>query len=223
MLKREQFAENFRNIKESREKARDKAGDKTGAKNWYDTYEIADSLTRNPHSIRAYLNGTQTPPMKVIVKLSNLYEVSPNAFLAGCYRLPPEYCAESLGLNEHEPDKHLKTVIEYFYEKGQRLAGAGFGKRLQIIMSEELLTPKDVAEAVYLSESTIKSLMYKGRAELPSLENFIRMAEFLHTSPHYLLQDELTPNDHVDLETKLKCLTPMHVKVVYELWQEDRQ
>jgi len=207
-LNREQFAENL-----------SKAVQEKG----FDLYDIAAAITREIHSVRNYLKGEQTPTSKVIISLSNLLEVSPNILLRDCYLIKPEFDAEILAgmVNQGVRTKSTKTLIRYFYYQGMKYDGSGMGKRIRIIMKENDILADDVARAIHFSERTVKNILYKSTTSLPSIDNLLAICQFLNTSPHYLLQDDLKRREAGNMDIMLSCLTPSQLMLIHDTLSEN--
>jgi len=207
-LNREQFAENL-----------NKAVQEKG----FVSYDIAAAIPRTIHSVRNYLKGKQTPSLIVIISLSNLLEVSPNVLLRGCYQIKPEYDAEILAgmVNQCARIKSTITLIRYFYYQGMKHDGSGMGKRIRIIMKENDILTNDIARATHFSKDTVENILYNGTPNPPSVDYLLSVCQFLNTSPHYLLQDDLKRREAENMDIMLSCLTPSQLMLIYDTLSEN--
>lgn len=202
IMNREQFAANFRDILN---------------KSKYDVYDVAAAVNREPRSIRGYINGKHIPTVNVLNLLCNLLLISPNEILRNCYSIDPVYQAEQI-YTQIIPEAKVTAIINYFYAQSLNESGtADIGNRIRVIMREDSIDISGLAEAIHFSIRTTKNILYDGVESMPSLDTLIAICEYLNTSPHYLLQDELLHSNEVVTITKLRCLTPTQLKLIYEL------
>ncbi len=92
------------------------------------------------------------------------------------------------------------------------------GMRIHAARRQQGITSNRLAELCKVGAVHIRKI--ESGAKLPSIQTFIMICNALHTSPQYLLQDSLEPNDldsQIRLMDKIRDLPPAQAELAESL------
>lgn len=174
------------------------------------------------YTLQNYLYGNSIPPVNLIVKICNVFDVSPNKLFKSVVDFPTEQSTMEIVshfLEELESVKYkelyafIKPLLKCISDDLPNIVNANFGSRLRALRMDTNISQKAFAEQCGVEWSTLK--LHESEQRYPKTSIFLEYCCKLKVSPEYLLCNDM--NISLSFKKLLYSLTPRKLEAIKEL------